>query len=171
VAAQSFGAQSRQFDRGECQFLTNHRPMTRDIIAMTNLKTGHTSRQRHDPTIEVTALQLAQAEGYAFREVSCALSNFWNDDKYGHAPQEKPSDSIRLVMENFNSLCVTSGNKKITAINNLCRDFRVDLLCGCKTQVEWRMVPNSRWLDKLFGRGTETRSIVAHNINKRMLTN
>ncbi len=145
--------------------------MTRDIIAMTNLKTGHTSRQRHDPTIEVTALQLAQAEGYAFREVSCALSNFWNDDKYGHAPQEKPSDSIRLVMENFNSLCVTSGNKKITAINNLCRDFRVDLLCGCKTQVEWRMVPNSRWLDKLFGRGTETRSIVAHNINKRMLTN
>jgi hypothetical protein len=39
VAAQSFGAQSRQFDRGERQFLTNHRPTTRDIIAMTNLKT------------------------------------------------------------------------------------------------------------------------------------
>jgi hypothetical protein len=171
VAAQSFGAQLRQFDHGERQFLTNHRPMTRDITAMTNLKMRHTSCRQHDPTIEVTALQLAPVEGSAFREVSCALSKFWNDDKYGHAPREKPSNSIRLVMENFNSLCITSRNKKITAINNLCCNFRVDLLCGCETQVDWRMVPNTRQFDKLFGRGTETRSVIAHNINEHMLTN
>ncbi len=56
-------------------------------------------------------------------------------------------------------------------MNNLCRDFKVDMLCGCETQVDWRMVPNSCHFNKLFGVGTETRSIVAHNINERMLTN
>jgi hypothetical protein len=138
---------------------------------MTNRKTGHTSGQQHDPTIAVTALQLAQVEGAAFRQVSCALSKFWNDGKYGHAPREKPSNSIFLVMENFNSLCVTSGNKKITSINILCHYFKVDMLCGCKTQVDWRMVPNSCRFNNLFGVGMETRSVVAHNINERMLTN
>ncbi len=143
VAAQSFGAQSRQFDRGERQFLTNHCPTTRDIIAMTNLKMRHTSRQRHDPTIEVTALQLAQAEGSAFQEVSCALSKFWNGNKYSHAPREKPSDSIRLVMENFNSLCVTFGNKKITAINNLCCNSGLICCVDAKHKLigEWSPIP------------------------------
>jgi hypothetical protein len=74
-------------------------------------------------------------------------------------------------MVNSYSLCVTSGNKKITPINNLCRDFKVDILCGCKTQTDWRMVPSSRQFNKLFGMGTETRSAVTHNINERMLAN
>ncbi len=39
------------------------------------------------------------------------------------------------------------------------------------TQVDWRMVPNSCCFNKLSGVGTETRSVVAHNINERMLTN
>jgi hypothetical protein len=99
------------------------------------------------------------------------MAKLSNDGKYGHAPQEKPSNSIRIVMENFNSLCVTSGNKKITTINNLCHNFKFDVLCGCKTQIDWRIVPRSRWFDKLFGVGTKTRSIVAHNINERMLIN
>ena len=74
-------------------------------------------------------------------------------------------------MENFNSLRVTSGNSKINAINNLLRDFKADMLCGCKTQVDWRMVPQDRRFHNLFGRGAETRSIIAHNINERMRTN
>ncbi len=45
------------------------------------------------------------------------------------------------------------------------------MLCGCKTQVDWRMVPNSHRFNNLFGVGTETRSVVAHNINEWMLTN
>jgi hypothetical protein len=54
-------------------------------------------------------------------------------------------------MENFNSLRVTLGNSKINAINNLLRDFKVDMLCGCKTQVDWRMVPQDQHYHNLFG--------------------
>jgi hypothetical protein len=110
---------------------------------MTAQRPRYPPHRRQESAIAVTALQLAQAEGSAFREDSHALERFLNECKYGHAPREKPSDSIRLVMENFNSLCVTSGNKKITPISNLCRDFKVDILCGCETHTDWRMVPSS----------------------------
>ena len=74
-------------------------------------------------------------------------------------------------MENFNSLCVMSGNAKITAVNNMCREYNVDILCGCETQIDWRQVPQSRKFHNLFGVGTETRSVVANNINERMQPN
>jgi hypothetical protein len=127
-AVRCFNAQLRQFDRGQRQFISHQLPTTQDIVALAAQRTQHQSHQRHDPTIAITALELAQAEGSAFREVSEAIAKFLNDGKYGHAPQEKPSNSIRIVMENFNSLCVTSGNKKITTLNNLCRNFKVDVL-------------------------------------------
>jgi hypothetical protein len=94
--------------------------------------------------------------------------------KYGskrNTPREKPDHSTRIVMENFNSLCVTSGNSKINGINNLCRDFKVDILCGCETQVNWRQVPESCQFHNLIGAGTQTRSIVVHNINEKMRVN
>jgi hypothetical protein len=74
-------------------------------------------------------------------------------------------------MENFNNLRVMSRNAKVNAFNNLCRDFKVDILCICKTQVDWRMVPQDWQFHKLFGVGTETRSVVTHNVNERIQQN
>jgi hypothetical protein len=91
--------------------------------------------------------------------------------RYGHAPRLKPDHTIQFAMENFNSLCVMLGNAKITAVNNMCRKYNVDILCGCKTQIDWRQVPQSRKFHNLFGVGTETRSVVANNINERMRPN
>jgi hypothetical protein len=69
-------------------------------------------------------------------------------------------------MENFNSLPIPLGNTKVTPINNLCQDFKVDLLCGCEMQVDWRQVSQARGFHNLSGIGTDTRSIDAHNINE-----
>jgi hypothetical protein len=84
---------------------------------------------------------------------------------------KNPAHSVCIVIENFNSLRVMSGNAKVNAINNLCHDFNVDILCGCKTQVNWRMVPQDQRFHNLFGVGIETRSVVAHNINQRIQQN
>ncbi len=146
-------------------------PSSCDIIVMSNCKSRKARRSKEDPTILVTARQLTQAECAAFRQVVKTVSSLWDIDKYGHATCTKPVHSIRIVMENFNSLCMTSGNSKINAVINLCKDFKVDLLCGCKTQVDWRQVPNARQFHNLFGTGTETCSIVTHNINERMCQN
>jgi hypothetical protein len=119
----------------------------------------------------VTAIKFAQAESSALHQVNDSISIIWKEEKYGHAPRKKPDHFIRIVMENFNSLCVNLGNSKINAINNLCRDFKVDILCGCKTQVDWRQVPELRRFHNLIGAGTQRRSIVVHNINKQMRVN
>ena len=116
----------------------------------------------------VTALQLAQAQGNALRQVETTRNILQATSKYGHAPRLKPAHTIRIAIENFNSLCVMSGNAKITAVNNMCNEYKVDILCGCKTQIDWRQVPQSRKFHNLFGVGTETQSAVAHNIYERM---
>ncbi len=104
--------------------------------------------------------------GIAQNQVMNASSALVRDKKHGYAPREKPTHSIQIVMENINSLNVVSGNAKVNAINNLCHDFKVDILCGCETQVDWRMVPQDQRFHNLFGVGTETRSVVAHNIDE-----
>jgi hypothetical protein len=71
----------------------------------------------------------------------------------------------------FQCLGVTLVNPKINALNNLCRDFKVDMLCGCKTQVNLSMVPQSRCFYNLFSLGTETRSAVTHNTNEHICPN
>ena len=121
--------------------------------------------------MKATALQLAQAQGAALRQVETTRTSLQATSKYGHSPRLKPAHTVRIAMENFNSLCVMSGNAKITALNNMCREYNVDILCGCETQIDWRQVPQSRRFSNLFGVGTDTRSVVAHNINERMQPN
>ena len=54
----------------------------------------------------VTALQLAQAQSNALRQVETTRTSLQATSKYGHAPRLKPDHSIRIAMENFNSfLC------------------------------------------------------------------
>ena len=53
----------------------------------------------------------------------------------------------------------------------MCHEYKVDILCGCETQIDWRQVPQSKKFQNLFGVGTETQSVVAHNINERMRPN
>jgi hypothetical protein len=110
---------------------------------MTPRKSRRARKKRKDTGIAVTAHQLAHAKNIASRQVTSTNTEVWKNEKYGHAPQEKPKHLIQIVMENFNSLCMLSGNAKITAINNLCRDFKVDLLCGCETQIDWQQVPQA----------------------------
>ena len=106
-------------------------PLSQEIIVMTNRVSQCNMQRRQNHGLIITTLELAQAKSTATRQVNALVNTLWKEEKYGRAPREKPGHSIRLVMENFNSLRVMSGNSKITAINNLLRDFKVVMLCGC----------------------------------------
>ncbi len=159
------------FDRGARSFIARNRPTNETLIEMTTRKSRRAKRKIKDTSLKATALQLAQAQSTALQQVETTRTSLQATSKYGHSPRLKPAHTVRIAMENFNSLCVTSGNAKITALNNICREYNVDILCGCETQVDWRQVPQSRRFPNLFGVGTETRSVVAHNINERMRPN
>ncbi len=110
---------------------------------MTTRKSRQARQKRKDTGIAITAHQLVQAEGIASRQVTSTITEVWKNEKFGHALWEKHAHLIWIAMEDFNSLCISLGNAKITAINNLCQDFKVDLHCGCKTQTNWQQVPQA----------------------------
>jgi hypothetical protein len=170
-ALHRFRYQSHQFDCSVHDFILCTHPSSRDLIAMTNRVLRQSLQYKRHLGIIVTASQLTQAESTAVRQITTSVDVLWCNEKYGHAPHEKPAHSVRIMMENFNSLGATLGNSKIDALNNLCQDFKVDMLCGCKTQANWSMVPQSHCFHNLFGLGTETRSVVAHNTNKHICPN
>ncbi len=99
--------------------MSQNRPSYRNLIAMTNM-VSRRAFQKRNLGLVVTALQLAQAESAAVRQVAALAEELWKSEKYGHAPREKHAHSIRIMMENFNSLCVTSGNAK-----NMCNQWLV----------------------------------------------
>jgi hypothetical protein len=79
---------------------------------MTTRKSCQARQKRTDTGIVVTAHQLAQAKCIAMRQVTTIVIKTWRKEKYGHVPREKPAHLIRIVLENFNSLCISSGNAK-----------------------------------------------------------
>jgi hypothetical protein len=162
---------SQQFNRGIQWFLSQSRPKINELIDVVTRKSRRSRRHKQDKASKTTALQLAQAEISARRQVTLTQDSLQATGAYGHAPRAKSAHTVRIAMENFNSLCVLSGNEKIMSLNNMCREYKVDILCGCETQIDWRQVPQSKKFQNLFGVGTETRSVVAHNINERMRPN
>ena len=58
--------------------------------------------------------------------------------RYGHVPREKPDDTVRLMVENWNSLGVFTGQSKIHCVDSMLKDFGVDILAGSETQCDWR---------------------------------
>ena len=161
----------QNFNSGTLTFTSQNRPTNSELIQMATRKSRRDRKKRKDLSLQLTASHLAREESIALRQVISTSTDMQKLNKYGHIPRLKPSHSIRIAMENFNSLSVLSGNEKINELNHLCREYTVDILCGCETQIDWRQVPQARKFQNLFGAGTETRSVVAHNINERMRPN
>ncbi len=76
-----------------------------------------------------------------------------------------------VIVENFNSLGVFTNGTKINALNTMCREFKADILAGCKTQADWRQATEEQQFKNIIGVGMDTRSIVAPNINEKMQRN
>ncbi len=111
-AMMCFRSRLHHFDRGSQAFLAQHLPSTQELIAMTTRKTWKARQKRKDTSIAITAHQLAHAKGIASHQVTSTITEVWKNEKYGNAPWAKPTHSIQIAMENFNSLCVLLENDK-----------------------------------------------------------
>ncbi len=61
-------------------------------------------------------------------------------------------------MENFNSLGVFTNGTKINALNKICREFKADVLAGCKTQADWQQATETeeQQFKNILGVGMDT---------------
>ena len=137
-ATESFNEQFRQFDRGHCKFQQSIEISTEDIIDYVNNENNKRTRRGSGRGLQVAAHELARRELGAVAAIHREVTELSKTGKYGHAPREKPNDTFRLMYENWNSLGVFTGDRKIRQINKLATDYEVDTIAGCESQCDWR---------------------------------
>jgi hypothetical protein len=100
-------------------------------------------------------LDLARAEQVAQQGVRSILSDLLAVGKYGQLEKVKPNNTICIIWKKISSLCLfVQGKKKgrkICQINKLMKEYNVDVMAGCKMQVDWRFTkPTMNGFDSLF---------------------
>ena len=170
-STRQFCAQSAQFDTGTKAFCKRSSPTVSEIMSRIQKDSRRSQMRNNRLQLLMTAYQIAQHEHSATSQIREQVDKFWRKPAYGKAPRTKPDDCVRIIMENFNSLGIFTNSTKINALNKLCREFKADILAGCETQADWRQATEEQQFKNVIGVGTETRSIVAHNINERMQRN
>jgi len=136
-AARSFDDQFKQFDRGGKRYKKGLQPSISELIAHVNHEHKKSRKKSNKSCLKATAIGLAREERVAKTSVQQQVDTLWKSGRYGHAPKEKPPDTVRVLFENFNSLGVFATGKeksrKIRRLNQLLREYGADILAGYET--------------------------------------
>jgi hypothetical protein len=145
-----FCAQSAQFDTGNKTFRLRTHPTAAEI--MSKIHKDNRISQLHNNRLQLTAraYQIAQHEQSVTGQISKQVEEFWHKPAYGKKPREKPSDCMHVIIENFNSLGVFTNGTKINALNKICREFKADVLAGCKTQADWHQATEEQQFQNII---------------------
>ena len=163
TAERKFRDQSKMFDRGHSKYKEENSPSTADLISYVAKKSNKKRTKGNKHNLEATAAEISNSKSTAGQRVRELVRAYMTDGKYGNLPKEKPDDCIRLFLGQFNSLGIFTGMKKVQHLNNVFRDFSVDVMGGCETQADWRFVTEEHQFGNLFGKGKKVRSVAANN--------
>jgi hypothetical protein len=97
----------------------------------------------------------------------------WMEGGHGYIPTVKPDGTIRILMENWNSLkyFTEKNHDRIHRIDALRRKYSADILAGCEVQTDWSMAERDKQFDDLFGLGIPRQGGAAHNTEDEGITN
>jgi len=162
-AARSFQAQFRQFDTGSKKFKEKLKATSSELIDFVNKDNKYTTNRQRNTGLAAAAVELARRESRAASLIHHQVAELLRTGKYGHAPRLKPDNCFCLMFENWNSLGVFTRKDKINQINDMSRQYEVDMIAGCETQADWRFAPEEQQFENLFGVGQNSRSVVGYN--------
>ena len=164
-ALRAFQQQHAQFDRGAKKFQGRLETSAKEIIAYVNHEHAQRSTKQTKGYGRAVA-ELTLREHRAVSRVHQEVQHLIQTGRYGYAPREKPDDTIRLMVENWNSLGVFTGKSKVSRVNSLLRSFEVDVIAGSETQCDWRQVEQDSRFEDLIAPGVSKRVSVGHNITE-----
>ncbi len=64
------------------------------------------------------------------------------------------------MFENWNSLGVFTGQKKVDRVNRLIKQYDVDTVAGCEAQCDWRFADKDSQFKELFAFGKKQKCVV-----------
>ena len=165
---QNFEQQFRQFDRGSKKFRKRLKSTINDLIDATLRENKQTvTRKRTAHGYRRAALALVEREREAERAVTAELRSDAETDRYGYVPLEKPENAFRCLFENWNSLGVFSGQKRVAKVEHLRKRYHVDTILGCETQCDWRHADHDHQFENLFGLQEGTVVSVGYNRTRK----
>jgi hypothetical protein len=114
------------FEQATDQFLDSISPTVSDLINHTNRTHTSLTRSRTQTNNIHLSLDLARAEQVAQQGVWSVLSNLLTVGKYRQLEKVRSNNTIRIMFENFSSLCLFVQGKekgrKIRQINKLMKE-------------------------------------------------
>lgn len=119
-------------------------------------------------SIDVSQSQINRGAEVEQREMNSLLELFSHGGA-GFMSERKRPGWIRLMFENFNSIGVGTQDWKIDRLNALIESLEVEVLLGCETNIDWRMLGDFQQLLDLLKPGTAKRGVVSHNTTGDML--
>ncbi|KAL3803357.1 hypothetical protein HJC23_009321 [Cyclotella cryptica] len=96
------------------------------------------------------------------------LIDLLKDGGVGFMPERKAGGWIRLMFENWNSLGISTHTWKIDRLNHLITSLQVDVIAGCESQCDWRLVPPHQQFLHLLAPGNTKSGIASNNVNERI---
>ena len=137
-------AAHQQLDTGFQKYQQRLQHTPEAILQYVTKENTRQTRRSQRGKFKLAAAEIWRREQAAAKIVSQETEQVVKEDRYGYFPREKPDDAVRLMYENWNSLGIFTGDKKITTIDGLVKRYQVDILAGCETQCDWRQAERSR---------------------------
>jgi hypothetical protein len=158
---------SHSLTTGAAVFVAGMTPTVGNLVKFSSTWGTYTARIKRPTTNSVTTARAnLVAQASIHREYAATEAT----GVYGRVSCDKQDDVVRIMYENFSSLCIfTLGpacHKKVRQLNKLMSDYSMDLLTGCKTRTDWRFVlsKEDRFCN-LFGNEQPMRGVCASNTN------
>ena len=109
---------------GRKKFLEGLETSNEELLEHANNENRQQVSKQFGQRFKGAVRDIVRRERDADRIVLAECKRLEAEDRYGYFPREKPNDAYRLYYENFNSLCVFTGNDKIDKINGLAKHYQ-----------------------------------------------
>ena len=162
----------KSFDKGASKFSSSLTVTNKDLINVVNKEYKATTSASQADLFRSRGGQVAAAQRHHDKKINSMMKD-WMEGGHGYVPTVKPDGTIRILMENWNSLkyFTEKNHDRIHRIDSLRRKYNADILAGCEVQTDWSEADRDKQFDDLFGLGIARRGGAAHNTEDEGITN
>ena len=154
-------------------FWRNNTPTADEIIGKVR-KVSRKQKKKggRNPVIKATLKDQLQQRRAAIKKVNNIIS-LLREEACGKVDLKKPSNVLRLLFENVNSIGVFASGRargqKLNQMRHLIKKYDIDVASFVETQVDWRQVRESSLFENLFAVGQDRRTVAANNVTDKKL--
>ena len=163
-------ARLRAFKRASRHKLEREKPTNKDLMEQVSKEYSASTKGSVKDKIRKQAVDIAALNRDHEQYCTAAMKD---ETRGGHGwvPVDKPDGTVRVSLENWNSLCLftqkTGPKSKIGRIDATRKKYGVDIMMGCEHQTDFRRADPGAGFHDIFGMGEDKKSAVGYNLHNK----